>query len=145
MPGRPSRSRNRREVVAFCGFISPWFVGFVLFAAVPLLVSLLMSMATFDLYGLNDFHWVGFDHYRLALESPETREALVDTGIFTAIFVPLGLVLQIGLAVLINSGTRLRSVFAAAFYLPAVIPTVVSILLIWKIGIAGPEGVVDRV
>jgi multiple sugar transport system permease protein len=139
------RSHNRKEVAAFCGFISPWFIGFVFFAALPLAVSLLMSMATFDLYGLKNFHWVGLDHYRLALENPDTREALVDTGIFTAIFVPLGLVVQIGLAVLVNSGIRLRNVFCAFFYLPAVIPTVVSILVIWKIGIAGPDGVFDRV
>jgi multiple sugar transport system permease protein len=59
--------------------------------------------------------------------------------------VPLGLVVQIGLALLVNSGTRLRSVFSAFFYLPAVIPTVVSILLIWRIGIAGPNGVFDRI
>jgi multiple sugar transport system permease protein len=139
------RSRNRKEVVAFCGFISPWFIGFILFAALPLVVTFVMSMATFDLYGLKNFHWIGFDHYRLALEDPATREALVDTGIFTAIFVPLGLVVQIGLALLVNSGTRLRNVFCAFFYLPAVIPTVVSILVIWRIGIAGPDGVFDRV
>jgi multiple sugar transport system permease protein len=139
------RSRNRREAAAFCGFISPWFIGFVLFAALPLLVSLLMSMATFDLYGLKNFHWIGLAHYRLALEDPATRAALKDTGIFTAIFVPLGLAIQIGLALLVNSGTRLQSVFCAFFYMPAVIPTVVSILLIWRTGIAGPNGVFDRV
>jgi multiple sugar transport system permease protein len=143
--GRRSRDRSRKEVVAFCGFISPWFIGFVLFSALPLVVSLFMSLATFDLYGLKNFHWVGLAHYRLALEDPATREALVDTGIFTAIFVPLGLVVQVGLALLVNSGTRLRSVFCAFFYLPAVIPTVVSILLIWRIGIAGPDGVFDRI
>jgi len=145
VPRRLSRNRKRNEVVAFCGFISPWFIGFVLFAAVPLLVSLLMSMATFDLYGLKNFHWIGLAHYRFALEDPATREALEDTAIFTAIFVPLGLVVQIGLALLVNSGTRLRSLFCVFFYLPAVIPTVVSILLIWRIGIAGPDGVFDRV
>jgi len=139
------RSHNRNEVLSFCGFISPWFIGFVLFAAVPLLVSLLMSMASFDLYGLKNFHWIGLAHYRFALEDPATREALEDTAIFTAIFVPLGLIVQIGLAFLVNSGTRLRSVFCAFFYLPAVIPTVVSILLIWRVGIAGDNGVFDRV
>ena len=145
MVSRPLRDRNRKEVAAFCGFISPWMIGFLLFAAAPLVLSLLMSMATFDLYGLKNFHWVGLAHYRFALEDPATREALVDTGIFTAIFVPLGLVVQIGLALLVNSGTRLRNVFCAFFYLPAVIPTVVSILLIWRVGIAGPDGVFDRV
>jgi multiple sugar transport system permease protein len=139
------RNRRRREVVAFCGFVSPWFIGFVLFAALPLVVSLVMSMASFDLYGLKNFHWVGLAHYRTALEDPYTRAALEDTAIFTAIFVPLGLVVQIGLALLVNSGRRLRDLFCVFFYLPAVIPTVVSILLIWRVGIAGPNGVFDRV
>jgi multiple sugar transport system permease protein len=103
-----------------------------------------MSMATFDLYDLKNFHWGGLAHYRFAFEDPVTREALGDTAIFTAIFVPLGLVVQIGLAVLLNSGVRLRNVFSAVFYLPAVIPTVVSILIIWRIAIAGPNGVFDR-
>ena len=131
--------------MAFCGFISPWFIGFVLFAALPLLLSLLMSMATFDLYGLKNFHFVGLAHYRTALGDPGTRAALEDTAVFTAIFVPLGLVIQIGLAMLVSSGGRLRDVFCAFFYLPAVIPTVVSILLTWRVGIAGPDGVFDRV
>jgi len=138
-------NRRPKEVAAFCGFVSPWFIGFVLFAALPLVASLVMSMATFDLYGLTNFHWVGLAHYRFALEDPDTREALEDTAIFTAIFVPLGLVVQIGLALLVASGTHLRSLLRAVFYLPAVIPTVVSIMLIWRIGIAGPDGVFDRV
>jgi multiple sugar transport system permease protein len=142
---RLARNRKHREALAFCGFISPWFIGFVLFAAVPLLLSLLMSMATFDLYGLKNFHWVGLDHYRTALEDPGARAALEDTAIFTAIFVPLGLFVQIGLAILVSSGGRLRDLFCVLFYLPVVIPTVVSILLIWRVGIAGPDGVFDRV
>lgn len=140
-----SANRNRKETAAFFGFIFPWFIGFVLFAAFPLVASLVMSMATFDLYSLNNFHWVGLAHYRFALEDPDVRQALEDTAIFTAIFVPVGLLVQIGLALLVASGTRLRSVLRAVFYLPAVIPTVVSIMLIWRTGIAGPDGVFDRV
>jgi multiple sugar transport system permease protein len=142
---RRSRARHRHEVAAFAGFISPWFIGFILFAALPLAASLVMSMATFDLYSLKNFHWVGLAHYRLALEDPDVRQALEDTAVFTAIFVPLGLLVQIGLALLVASGTRLRSALRAVFYLPAVIPTVVSIMLIWRTGIAGPDGVFDRV
>jgi multiple sugar transport system permease protein len=143
--GRLSRNRDRNEVAAFCGFVSPWFVGFLLFSAVPLVISLVMSMTNFTLYDFGKFHWIGLTHYRLALQDPDARAALEDTAIFTAIFVPLGLVVQIGLAVLVSSGTRLRSVLCAAFYLPAVIPPVVSILLIWRLGIAGPDGAFDRV
>lgn len=140
-----ARARGRHEAVAFCAFISPWFVGFVLFTAVPLVVSLVMSFTTFDLYGLRGFHWAGLTHYRLALENPDTRNALEDTAIFTAIFVPVGLVVQIGLAILVSGGTRLRSLFTPIFYLPAVIPPVVSIMLIWRLGVAGPDGALSRV
>jgi multiple sugar transport system permease protein len=139
------RRSERKEVASFCAFISPWFIGFICFSALPLIASLVMSMATFNLYGLKDFHWVGLAHYRFALSDPDTRQALEDTAIFTAIFVPLGLVVQIGLAVLVNSGTRLRNLFTAIFFLPAVIPTVASILIIWRIGIAGENGLFDRV
>lgn len=139
------RGQERKEVTAFCGFISPWFIGFVAFSALPLVASLVMSMATFNLYGLKDFHWVGLAHYRFALEDPDTRQALEDTAIFTAIFVPLALLVQVALALLINSGRQLRNLFTAVFYLPAVIPTVVSILIIWRTGIAGENGLFDRI
>lgn len=137
--------RRRGEVAAFCGFVSPWFIGFVLFSAAPLVASLVMSMANFNLYDLKNFHWTGLTHYRLALEDPDSRAALEDTGIFTAIFVPLGIALQIGLALLVAGGGRLRSLLTVVFYLPAVIPAVVSILLLWRLGIAGPGGLFDRV
>lgn len=140
-----SRNRGRSEVAAFCGFISPWFIGFVLFSALPLVASLVMSMANFNLYDLSNFHWTGLTHYRLALEDPEARAALEDTGIFTAIFVPLGIALQVGLALLVSGGGRLRSLLTVVFYLPAVIPAVVSIMLMWRLGIAGPGGLFDRV
>jgi multiple sugar transport system permease protein len=139
------RGRRRGEVAAFCAFVSPWFVGFVLFSALPLVASLVMSMASFNLYDLKDFHWTGLTHYRLALEDPDSRAALEDTGIFTAIFVPLGIALQIGLALLVSGGGRLRSLLTVVFYLPAVVPAVVSILLLWRLGIAGPGGLFDRV
>ena len=140
-----SRNRDRSEVIAFWGFVSPWFVGFVLFSALPLVACLVMSLANFNLYDLKNFHWTGLTHYRLALEDPDARAALEDTGIFTAIFVPLGIAIQIGLALIVSGGGRLRSLLSVVFYLPAVIPAVVSILLIWRLGIAGPGGLFDRV
>ena len=68
-----SRNRDRSEVIAFWGFVSPWFVGFVLFSALPLVACLVMSLANFNLYDLKNFHWPGLTHYRLALEDPEAR------------------------------------------------------------------------
>jgi multiple sugar transport system permease protein len=53
----------RAEAKAFVGFVSPWFIGFVLAGAVPLFVSLAMSLTTFDLYGLSNVRWAGLENY----------------------------------------------------------------------------------
>ncbi|HEX7591306.1 MAG TPA: hypothetical protein VF375_05090, partial [Candidatus Limnocylindrales bacterium] len=51
MPARPRHrvSQTRREAAWGYIFISPWIVGLVLFAAVPILASLALSLTDYDL------------------------------------------------------------------------------------------------
>jgi multiple sugar transport system permease protein len=146
LQGRARRrrvARERAEVRAFLGFVSPWLIGFVLVGAIPLVASLAMSLTSVRLYGLSHVHWVGLQNYRDALDNPENVMALENSAIFTAIVVPLGIVLQVALAILLNTGVRLVGVFRAIFFLPCVLP-VVAAVLIWKEVVAGDEGVLTK-
>jgi multiple sugar transport system permease protein len=137
------RSVSRAEVRSFAGFLSPWFVGFVLAGALPLLASLAMSFTTFDLYGLSHVRWVGLENYREALRSQQTRTALKDSAVFTVIVVPLGVVVQIALAILLSTGVRVVGLFRAIVFVPSVLPAVAAVL-VWKQVVAGDDGLLSR-
>lgn len=139
------KRRDRAEALAFFGFTSPWFLGFVALGAIPLVFSLIISFTSFQLYGFHDFHWVGLRNYRNAWSDSRTVASFEDTAVITAIIVPVGVVVQISLAVLLNSTSRLRGLFRTLLYLPAVIPAVVGILLIWKGVMVNDGGVFDTV
>jgi multiple sugar transport system permease protein len=136
-------ARERADALAFVGFLSPWFIGFVLAGAVPLFVSLAMSLTTFDLYGLSNVRWAGLENYREALDSPRVVMALKNSVIFTAIVVPLGMVVQIALAILLNSRVRFVGLFRAIVLIPSVLPVVVGVL-IFKEVVASDEGLLSK-
>jgi multiple sugar transport system permease protein len=70
-------------------------------------------------------------------------DSLKDTGAVTLLFVPIGIGVQIVLAVLLNSRTRFRGLLRVVFYLPVVIPVVVSVLIIWKGAVVNQNGLLD--
>ena len=48
---RPSKGRStlqRRETLAGLAFISPWFIGFLIFTAGPMVISLALSLSDYD-------------------------------------------------------------------------------------------------
>lgn len=135
--------RERTETRAFMGFVSPWFVGFVLVGAIPLFASLAMSLTTFDLYGLSNVKWAGLENYREALDNPRNVLALKNSAIFTAIVVPLGIVVQIALAILLNTRMRFIGLVRAIVFVPCVLPVVAGVL-IWKEVVAGDDGLLTQ-
>jgi multiple sugar transport system permease protein len=140
--GRRRDARVRADTLAFAGFLSPWFIGFVLAGAVPLLLSLVMSLTTFDLYGLSNVRWAGLENYREALDSPRVVMALKNSVVFTAIVVPLGIVVQIALAILLIR-VRFAGLFRAVVFIPSVLPVVVAVL-VFKEVVAADDGLLTR-
>lgn len=133
-------------------FIAPWAVGFVCLVAGPMLMSLGLSFCN---YNTVDVQFIGTANYqRLAAHDPLFWTSLLNTMIYTALVVPLGLTGSLLLAVLLNQNIRGRSVFRAMFYIPTLVPAVASSLL-WlymfnrdygllnralvHVGIAGPD------
>lgn len=146
MRRRTSERRDaleRADARAFIGFISPWFIGFVLVGALPLFVSIAMSLTKFDLYGLSNVRWAGLENYREALGDERVVTALKNTAIFTAIVVPLGMIVQIALAILLNTRVRFVGLFRAIFFIPSVLPVVVGVL-IFKEVVAAEEGLLTQ-
>jgi multiple sugar transport system permease protein len=125
-------SRRGRETASFFFFISPWLLGFIFLAILPLLLGLLTSFSNYDGLNLDSVKLVGFKQYQRAFADSEFWYALKRTFTFTGFSVPLGLLLAFGIALALNGQVKGKGFFRTAWYLPSILP-IVAAAWVWKL------------
>ena len=111
---------------AFTGFmfVLPWFLGFLLFFAIPCFQSLQFSfskVAVFEGYACT---WAGIENYVNLLTSGATYlQALVSTLTDLAVNVPVILIFSLFVAVLLNRKFIGRGLVRSVFFLPVIVTT----------------------
>ncbi len=125
------RKLFRREDLEGYAFISPWLIGFLVLTAGPMLVSVLISFTSWTM--LSPPTWVGLKNYEAILhDDPLVPISFWNTAYYVLLSVPLGLLLSLGLAMLLDRRLRGMSVFRTLFFLPSITNMVaVSVLWIW--------------
>ncbi|MBB2986798.1 carbohydrate ABC transporter permease [Terracoccus luteus] len=121
---RRGSALQRREARAGYLFISPWVFGFLALTAGPMVVSLYLSFTDYSL--VNETHQVGLENYRQLFEDPRVGKSLANTFVYAAMFVPLGIVVALGLALLLLRLGRFSGFFRTVFYLPVMTPGVAA-------------------
>jgi multiple sugar transport system permease protein len=130
-------ARRKKEAFYFWLFISPWLIGFVGFLLGPMIASVYISLTEWDSFTPPE--WVGLDNYTKALtEDPIFWKSLWNTFYFAAISVPLGLVIGVWLANMLNKRVRGRKLFRTFIYLPTLVPLVAT-AMVFKMVLA-PSG-----
>ncbi len=124
---RTNRLR-RRQSLSGLAFLSPWLIGFLAFQLLPILATIFLSFTNYNgnvTFKLGNFKFVGFANYVRITTDPNLLQALGVTLKFAAIAVPLGLIVPLFFALLVNSKHLIgRNLFRTLFYLPSVIPVV---------------------
>lgn len=121
---------TRREAFEGYLFILPWIIGYLLFRLGPLLASLYLSFTNSSGTFL-DSTWVGLQNYiYMFTEDPRFIDSLRSTFLFVIGYLPLSLILGLGIAVLMNQKVPGILVFRGIYYLPSVI-TGVAVALLW--------------
>ncbi|MCP4963141.1 MAG: sugar ABC transporter permease [Actinomycetia bacterium] len=113
MTGRRSVYSSREVSLAFF-LLLPSLVVFGLFVFYPLVRTIWLGFHESDFFGGNRV-WVGPSQYIDVLTSPDTRNSLWISILYTLLTVPTGLAAGIGLAVLANKPLRGMSVFRTIF------------------------------
>src|SRR5579884_3570383 len=130
---RPRRTGSlaRREEIAFYLFASPWLIGFLIWTAGPMIASLVLSLAHYDVITPPQF--TGLDNYiKMLTNDPLVWQSLKVTIFYALGSVPLGLVSALILALLMNQQVRGIAVFRTIYYIPAIISGVpVALLWMW--------------
>jgi multiple sugar transport system permease protein len=75
--------------------------------------------------------YVGTQNYEDMLQDERFGQAIFNTVYFTGASVPLGMLIGLGLALLLNQPLRGRALLRTAYYLPVITPFVVA-AIIWK-------------
>jgi ABC-type sugar transport system permease subunit len=138
------RGRTWRETTSFYLFVGPWIVGFVVLGLFPLILGFATSFTNYNGFNLNHVVFVGLVNYANSFMSADVAHALGRTLIFTFMSVPLGIIVGVGLAVMLNQAIPARGAFRTLFYLPTVIP-IVATVWIWELFLDANYGLVNAV
>ncbi|MCA0455957.1 MAG: sugar ABC transporter permease [Chloroflexi bacterium] len=124
-------------------FLSPWILGFVLFTAAPMIASLIFTFTDFSL-SRPEMSFVGLKNWQNLFNDPLAIIALGVTIKYALIAVPIGILVPLGLAALLNSKHLFgKRIWRTIFYLPYMVPAVSSIF-IWRSFLNGETGWLNR-
>lgn len=125
----PSEKRESRVGYAF---VTPWIIGMLVFTLGPMLICLVMSFSDWDT--IMPARWRGGGNFAEAFtRDPRFWKSLVVTGVYTAFSVPIGIVISLALALLLNVKVRGIAFYRTCFYLPALASTVAASLVMRKV------------
>lgn len=122
-----SKKRQRRTDLWGWAMALPLLLGLLIFTLYPLITSFVYSF--FDVNGLDEMKNFGLQNYKAIFFGDYSRDffhALKITLIYTAISVPLGIILGYLLALFLNAHIKGSGVLTVLYYLPILIPTVVA-------------------
>jgi multiple sugar transport system permease protein len=116
-----------RATLVGLGFLSPWLIGFLLFTLVPVALSFYYSLCDYTL--LQPPVYRGLENYKTLAGDPVFWQALRNTAVYGVVALPLGLIVALAIAMLLNSRVPGVSIYRAIVFLPSVVPVVASAML----------------
>lgn len=140
--GSGGQRLQRREGRAAYLFLLPWLIGFLVFTAGPMVASLWLSFTDYSM--VQTAHAVGADNYKQLLQDPLVVKSLTNTLVYAVLFVPLGTVVSLLLAMLLVRVGRAAGFFRTAFYLPVMTPYVAASAMFLLL-LNGQRGLVNQV
>ncbi|HEV8635522.1 MAG TPA: sugar ABC transporter permease [Chloroflexota bacterium] len=134
-PAAPPRGRRTARAglgatASAYAYLLPTLVGLALFSAGAVLASFVMSFAEYDIVTPPVF--VGLKNYVDLFSAPIVQTVIKNTFYYTLGYVPLNMVVSLGLALLANQKLRGVTLFRSIFFTPTVTSTVaIAMVFAW--------------
>ena len=121
---------------------SPWWLGFLLFLAGPMVVSFYISLCDYPL--IEAPVYVGAANYVDLARDPLFHKVLINTLIYAAFAIPLGTIIAILLACLLNAKVPGQAIFRTCIFVPTIVPLVAA-AVVWMWMLNPEYGLVNEV
>lgn len=124
--------RNPVGVGKYTGLllITPFILGFLLFTLYPFVSSFILGLT--DCSGIRQPEFIGFENYGRMLKSSGFLKAVGVTLKYTAILVPLKLIVSLLTALLLNMELRWIGVYRTIFYIPSILGSNMAVVIMWQ-------------
>ena len=130
IPARQGSRRERRMMWRALAFVAPAALLMLAIYILPVLVLTGFSVTDYEL-GALDWSVIGLGNFERAVSDPVFLRALVNTLIYAALVIPLGVGLALGIALLVHGTKRTRGLWEVAYFLP-VTATLVAMATVWQ-------------
>ncbi len=118
---KPINRRLKNNLTAYA-FMTPWFIGFVVFTLFPIIFMFAVSLTNRKLTGISEF--IGFTNYINIFKNANFWNSFRVTIFYTIIVMIVTSAWALFMAMLLNHKNRLNGIFQFCYFLPSVIPSV---------------------
>lgn len=124
-------AKARRRAWQGYAFLSPWLIGFFVFTALPIVISIGLSFTRYSVLRAPQF--IGLKNFKHAFGGgDELMWPSIERSFYYALLsVPLGLTGSLAIAILLNQKLKLTAVWRTFYFLPTLTPSVATAYL-WK-------------
>lgn len=124
------KSAETLNLIRGMAFISPWIIGFCVFTAIPVGLSLYFSFCDFSQTSpQRPPVWIGLANYREMLGDKILWQTVWNTTYYALLTLPMGLIVALGVAMLLNAKIGGLSVYRTIIFLPSLVPAVAAAML----------------
>jgi len=136
-------STRNKEAIAFYVLVMPFIVMLFVMKIFPVGWSLVMSFTNYTGFNFDSFRFIGFANYTRMPNDPFLVDAIKATLIIIAFMVPMQTFVSFSYALLLNHNLKGNGFFRTVFYMPAILPIVVTALM-WKLMFTFNGGVLSH-
>jgi len=149
------KQKQKTALMAYI-FILPQIIGMFCFILGPMVGSLVISFSRWNL--VDPPQWVGFENFGIQFRNPLFWKVVLNTVYYSFVSVPLGIVVSLGLALVLNQKIKGVTWYRSVYFAPVVTP-MVAVALVWSwlynpdfgaintvlnyVGIEGPKWLAD--
>ena len=138
-------TKKLRDNLTAYAFLAPFLVIFLTFLFYPIFYSLYLSFhRVTDLYDVfGQMKFVGLDNFVRLMHDGQFWWSLLMTLYYGVLVIPLGIIVSLILALLLNNRLPFRSLFRSAYFMPYVLDMFV-VGLVWVLIYSPHFGVLNR-
>ena len=122
--------------------VAPTIIGLLVLNIWPFIQTIYTSFC--EHLGFGHYQFVGLKNYIEMFQSPEFWKATLNTIVFCLLTVPVGIILALFVAMLLNSKVRFKGGFRTIFFLPLVCAPA-AIAMVWKWIFNGSYGILNQI